>query len=113
MSTGSPSIEDFWDKYVSSPPADDSDLSGEATSNKDSDEILSLPLALKDSASSRSNIPFDDQANQDIPLCKRRNCKICKRRQDRAKKKGKGQVSLDAVAKQFPREDFIDFFDKY
>ena len=27
MNTGIPSTEDFWDKYVSSPPADDSDQS--------------------------------------------------------------------------------------
>ena len=119
MNTGSPSTEDFWDKYVSSPPADDSDHSGGvAMSNKDLDEILGLPPALKDNASSRSNTSVDGcslsfEANQDIPLCKRCNCKICKRRLDRAKKKGKKQVSLDAVAKKFPREDLIDFFDKY
>lgn len=65
-----------------------------------------------------SNSPFDSRslsfaAHQDIPLCKCCNCKTCKRRLDRAKKKGKKQVSLDAVAKQFPREDLIDFSDKY
>jgi hypothetical protein len=119
MNTGSPNTEDFWDKYVSSPPADDSDPSGgDATSNKDLYEILGLPLALKDNASSSSNTPVDGrslsfEASQDIPLCKRCNCKICKRRLDRAKKKGKKQGSLDAVAKQFPKEDLIDFFDKY
>ena len=65
-----------------------------------------------------SSTPVDSrilsfEANQDIPLCKRCNRISCKRRQDRAKKKGKKQVSLDASAKQFPREDLIDFFDKY
>jgi hypothetical protein len=95
--TGNPSDEDLWDMYISSPPADDSDQSSrDATSNKDLDEILGLP-----------------PANQDIPLCKRCTCKTCKRRLDRAKNKGKKQVSLDAVAEQFPREDLIDFFDKY
>jgi hypothetical protein len=115
--TGSPSDEDLWDMYISSPPADDNDQSY-ATSNKDLDEILGLPPALKDNASSISNTPvngrgFSFEANQDIPLCKRCNCKICKRRLDRARKKGKKQVSLDAVAEQFPWEDLIDFFNKY
>jgi hypothetical protein len=60
MNTGSPSTEDFWDKYVSSPLADDSDPSrGDATSNKDLDEILGMPPALTDGASFRSNSPFD------------------------------------------------------
>ena len=122
MNTGSPTTEDFFNMYVS-PPADDSDSSGgdssggDATSNKDLDEILGLLPALKDNASSRSNTPVDSRSlsfkeNQDTPLCKRCNCTICKRRRDRAKKKGK-KVSLDAVAKQFPRKDLIDFFDKY
>ena len=83
MNTGSPNTEDFWDKYVSSPPADDSDPSGGgATSNKDLYEILGQLLALKDNASSSFNTPVDGhslsfEASQDIPLCKRCNCKIC------------------------------------
>jgi hypothetical protein len=41
MNTDSSSIEDLWDRYVSSPPADDSDLSvRDTTLNKDLDEIL-------------------------------------------------------------------------
>jgi hypothetical protein len=49
MSIGSPSTEDIWNMYVTSLPADDSDLSrGDATSNKDPDEILDLPPALTD-----------------------------------------------------------------
>jgi hypothetical protein len=112
MNTSSPTTEDFFNKYVSL-PADDSDPSGgDATSNKGLDEILGLLPA-----SSRSNTLVDDrslsfEANQGTPLCKRCNCKICKRRQDCAKKKGE-KVSLDAVAKQFPRKDLIDFFNKY
>jgi hypothetical protein len=108
----SPGTEDFFNKYVS-PLADDSNLSGgDATSNKDLYEILGLLLA-----SSRSRTPVDGrslsfEANQDTPLCKRCNCKLCKRRRDCAKKKGK-KVSLNVVAKQFPRKDLIDFFDKY
>jgi hypothetical protein len=86
MNTGSPSNENLWDMYVSPPLADDSDRSlRDATSNKDLDEILGLP-----------------PANQDIPLCKRCTDKTCKRRLNRAKNKGKKQVSLDAVAEQFP-----------
>jgi hypothetical protein len=65
INTGSPSID--WDRYVSSPPADDSDT----TSNKDLD-VSGLPPDSTD----RSDTPFNDRsfsfkANQDIPLCKR------------------------------------------
>jgi hypothetical protein len=71
-----------------------------------------------DGASFRSNSPFDSwslsfETNQEIPLYKYCNCKTCKRHLDRAKKKGKKQVSLDAVAKQFPCKDLIDYLDKY
>ena len=63
MNTGSPNIENFWDKYISLPPADDSDPSGgDATSNKDLYEILGLPLALNDNASSSSNTPVDGRS---------------------------------------------------
>jgi hypothetical protein len=62
-------------------------------------------------SSDTRSLPFE--ANQDIPLCKSCNCKTCKRRLDRAKKTGKKQVSLVAVAQQFPREDLIDYLDKY
>jgi len=170
MNTGSPSTEDFWDQYMLSPPADDSDPSSKyATSNKDLDEILGLLPARGDNTSSISSpvdscrlsseanqdtssistpvdscslsseanqdtnsisgTPKTDQdmplckrcnsrslsfeADQDIPLCKRCNCEECKKRQDRAKKKGKKQATMDVMAKQFPRKDLIDFFDKY
>jgi hypothetical protein len=61
--TGSPSNEELWDMYISSPPADDSDQSSrDATSNKDLDEILGLLPALKDNASSISNTPVDGRS---------------------------------------------------
>jgi hypothetical protein len=79
MNADNSSIEDLWDRYVSSPPADDPGVR-DATSNKDLDEISGQP----------SDSTFE--ANQDIlyiPLCKRCTCKTCKKRLDRAKKKGK------------------------
>jgi hypothetical protein len=51
IATGSPSTEDFWDKYVSPPPADNSDpCRGDATSNKVLEVILGPPPALTDGA---------------------------------------------------------------
>jgi hypothetical protein len=75
MNTDSSSIEDLWDRYVSSPPADDSDPSTrDATSNKDLDEILGQPVDSTDGVSYRPNTPSDSrnffEANQDTPLCK-------------------------------------------
>jgi hypothetical protein len=116
--TDSTSTEDLWDQYIL-PPADDSNPSSrDRTSNKDLDKILGLLQALKDNSSSMSSTCVDSrsfsfEANQDIPLCKYCNCISYKRRLDRAKKKGKKQVVLDVVAKQFPCKDLIDFFDKY
>jgi hypothetical protein len=49
--------------YVTSLLADDSDLSkGDATSNKDLDEILDLPPALTDSDDFWTNVPFLSQS---------------------------------------------------
>jgi hypothetical protein len=63
INTGSPCIDDIWDKYISSSPADNSDPSREdATSSKDLDEILGLPPALKDNASSMSNTPVNSRS---------------------------------------------------
>jgi hypothetical protein len=68
MNTDSSSIEDLWDRYVSSPPADDSDPSvRHATSNKDLDEILSQlgdsiePVDSTDGVSYRPNTPLDSR----------------------------------------------------
>jgi hypothetical protein len=76
MNRDNSSIEDLWDRDVSSSPADDPGVR-EATSNKDLYEILGQP----------SDSTFE--ANQDKPMCKRCTCKTCKKRLDRAKKKGK------------------------
>jgi hypothetical protein len=54
INIGSPSID--WDRYVSSPPADDSDPS-DTTSNKDLD-VSGLPPDSTD----RSDTPFDDRS---------------------------------------------------
>jgi hypothetical protein len=60
MNTDSLSIKDLWDRYVSSPLADDSDLSvRDATLNKDLDEILDQLVDSTDGVSYRPNTPSD------------------------------------------------------
>ena len=74
------------------------------------DEILDLSPNSTASVSHESSPASDEQgshseADPDIPICQRCDCKKCKKLQKRANRKRGKRASLKAVANLFPRPE--------